>query len=135
MYEYDEYYYDYGYGEGSGIFGTIMLLIYLAVIIATVVAVWRIYKKANRPGWAAIVPFYNMYTLYDIVWGSGIKFLLLLIPIYNIILTIQTNLRLAKSFGKSTGFGIGLILIPPVFLMMLGFGKAEFVGVDGKEVQ
>ena len=107
------------------------LIPWLIFLVAVVVAMWKIFKKADRPGWAAIIPFYNTYTLYDIVWGNGIKFLLLLIPIYNIVLTIQTNLRLAKAFGKSTGFGVGLTFLAPIFFLILGFGKAEFVGLDG----
>lgn len=107
------------------------LIPWLIFLVAVVVAMWKIFKKADRPGWAAIIPFYNTYTLYDIVWGNGIKFLLLLIPIYNIVLTIQTNLRLAKAFGKGTGFGVGLTFLAPIFFLMLGFGKAEFVGLDG----
>ena len=111
------------------------LIPWLIFLVAVVVAMWKIFKKANRPGWAAIIPFYNTYTLYDIVWGNGIKFLLLLIPIYNIVLTIQTNLRLAKAFGKGTGFGVGLTFLAPIFFLMLGFGKAEFVGLDGAAEQ
>lgn len=121
---YDNYYYYYlKYTIGSMMPG-------LVIAAVLVVALWKIFKKANKPGWAAIIPFYNTYVLYDIVWGRGIKFLLLLIPIYNIVLTIQTNLRLAKAFGKGTGFGIGLTLLSPIFMMILGFGKAEFVGTD-----
>ena len=111
------------------------LIPWLIFLVAVVVAMWKIFKKANRPGWAAIIPFYNTYTLYDIVWGNGIKFLLLLIPIYNIVLTIQTNLRLAKAFGKGTGFGVGLTFLTPIFFLMLGFGKAKFVGLDGAAEQ
>ena len=106
------------------------LIPWLIFLVAVVVAMWKIFKKADRPGWAAIIHFYNIYTLYDIVWGNGIKFLLLLIPIYNIVLTIQTNLRLAKAFGKGTGFGVGLTFLAPVFLLILGFGKSEFVGLN-----
>lgn len=121
---YDNYYYYYlKYTIGSMMPG-------LVIAAVLVVALWKIFKKANKPGWAAIIPFYNTYVLYDIVWGRGIKFLLLLIPIYNIVLAIQTNLRLAKAFGKGTGFGIGLTLLSPIFMMILGFWKAEFVGTD-----
>ena len=111
------------------------LIQWLIFLVAVVVAIWKIFKTADRPGWAAIIPFYSIYTQSDIVWGNGIKFLLLLIPIYNIVLTIQTNLRLAKAFGKGTGFGVGLTFLAPIFFLMLGFGKAEFVGLDGAAEQ
>lgn len=103
---------------------------WIILIVVGCVGMWKIFKKANRPAWAAIIPFYNIYMTYDIVWGNGIKFLLLCIPIYNIILAVQTNIRLAKAFGKGTGFGIGLTVLSPVFLLILGFGKSEFVGLN-----
>lgn len=61
--------------------------------------------------------------------GNGIKFLLLLIPIVNIFIAIKTQIKLAKSFGKDTGFVIGLIFFAPIFYAILGFGDAEYLGV------
>lgn len=126
---YDDYYYGSMVDDMiSGVMFFVVLLLILAVVL--IVAQWKIFKKANRPGWAAIVPFYHSYVLYDIVWGSGIKFLLLLIPTYNVVLATETKLRLAKVFGKSTGFGVGLALLSPIFMMVLGFGEAKYVGTD-----
>ena len=125
-------YYDYGYGYGALIASMAQYIVIFAVLC---IALWKIFKKAGRHGWAALIPFYNMYVLFDIVWGKGIKFLMLLIPIYNIILSVKTMLRLAKEFGKSTGFGVGLIFLSPIFLLILGFGKAEYIGVEGLAYQ
>ena len=101
-----------------------------AVSILGVIAMWLIFKKAGENGWKAIIPFYNSYILFKLVWGNGWKFLLLLIPIYNIILYIQTEIRLAHAFGKSTGFGWGLVLLNVVFMCILGFGDAQYQGVQ-----
>ena len=60
--------------------------------------------------------------------GNGIKFLLLLIPIVNIVIAIKTNIKLAKAFGKDTGFAIGLIFLTPIFYAILGFGDAQYLG-------
>lgn len=102
-------------------------LVISAFIIVSIVAMWEVYSKAGRPGWAAIVPFYSEYVLFDVVYGNGLKFLLLLVPLYNIYLGIKVKLDLAKAFGKSAGFGVGLIFLSPVFLSMLAFGDAQYV--------
>ena len=126
---YDDYYgYGYGYSIIAGL--AIYFVIFAVLGVIQIVASWKVYKKAGRPGWASIIPFYNLYILFDIVYGSGVKFLLLLIPIYNIILYIKTMLKLAKVFGKTSGFGVGLIFLYPIFLMILGFGKAEYIGFE-----
>lgn len=99
------------------------------VSILILVATWMIFKKAGEAGWKAIIPFYNTYTLFKLTWGNGWKFLLLLIPIYGIIVYIQTQIKLAHAFGKSTGFGWGLVLVSVVFMCILGFGDAQYQGI------
>ena len=96
-----------------------------------IVAMWILFKKAGKPGWAAGVPFYDQYTLYEITWGNGWRFLMLLIPIYNIVLAILTYIRLAKAFGKDEGYAVGLVFLPQVFVPMLAFGSAAYHGVPG----
>lgn len=117
----------------AGVAGTVLVLclIALAVGILMIIAQWRIFSKAGEPGWASLIPIYNLYVLYKITWGSGIRFLLLLIPLYNIILAIQTNIRLARAFGKGDGFAVGLIFLPGIFMLILGFGGAQYCGVPG----
>ncbi len=103
-------------------------LLYLAVAILVIVSVWMIFEKANQPGWASIIPFYNVYVLFEIAFGSGIKFLWLLVPLANIYFIIMVYIKLAHSFGKSTGFGIGLLFLSPIFLPMLAFSDAYYIG-------
>ncbi len=97
--------------------------------VLAIVAMWMIFVKANEPGWAAIIPFYNLYVLFKITWGSGWKFLLMLIPIANIVFAILTMIKLAKAFGKGGGFAVGLIFLSLIFYCILAFGSAQYVGV------
>ena len=107
-------YYDYYTYSSPPTFNPLPTIISLVLCVFVLVCMWIVFRKAGKPGWAAIVPFYNLYVLFDITWGSGMRFLLLLIPIYNIILGIQTQVRLARAFGKSGGFGFpALHLHPP----------------------
>lgn len=116
----------YGGAGGGDIFSLIIGIVVALVMIA---GMWKMFSKAGEPGWASIIPFYNAYVLFKITWGSGIKFLLLLIPIANIVVVIMTQIKLAKAFGKSTGFAVGLILLPPIFYVILGFDSSEYLGV------
>lgn len=100
-----------------------------AVSVFILVCMWKIFVKAGEPGWAAIIPFYNTYVLFKITWGSGWKWLLLLIPLVNVVIYILTMIKLAKAFGKSSGYGVGLALLGIVFTPMLAFGDAEYLGV------
>ena len=112
MNDYYDYYDYYGYGSTPAAVSIVPTIISLVLCVFVLVCMWIIFRKANKPGWAAIVPFYNLYVMFEITWGSGWRFLLMLIPIYNIILSIQTQIRLAKAFGKGGGFAAGLIFLP-----------------------
>ncbi len=103
-------------------------LISLIVAVITLVAMWKVFEKAGKAGWKCIIPIYNAYCMFDIAWGKGWFFLLMCIPFVNIAVGIILALKMAKAFGKGTGFGIGLLLIAPVFYMILGFGDAQYVG-------
>lgn len=124
-------YYDYYSYSSPPAYNPVFTIISLVLCVFVLVCMWIIFRKAGKPGWAAIVPFYNLYVLFDITWGSGMRFLLL-IPIYNIILSIQTQVRLAKAFGKSGGFAAGLVFLPYIFIPLLAFGKETYQGVPVK---
>lgn len=125
-------YYDYYNYSSPPTFNPLPTIISLVLCVFVLVCMWIVFRKAGKPGWAAIVPFYNLYVLFDITWGSGMRFLLLLIPIYNIILGIQTQVRLARAFGKSGGFAAGLVFLPYIFIPLLAFGKETYQGVPVK---
>ena len=96
--------------------------------VISIVALWMLFSKAGEAGWKALIPFYNGYIEFKIVYGNGWKFLLLLVPILNIILSIAFMIRLAHAYGKSTAFGIGLIFLSPIFMLILAFGDSTYEG-------
>ena len=118
---------DYSY-EKTGALAAIggIYFFYLAVTVITVVSLWKIFTKAGEPGWAAIVPFYNLYVLFKITWGSGWKFLLMLIPIVGFVFLFIALFKLAAAFGRSAGFGVGLIFLSYIFLPILAFSNSEY---------
>ena len=109
----------------------IIFFIWLAVVVLSIAGMWKTFQKAGRPGWAAIIPFYNMFVLTEIAQLSVVWFILLFIPIGNIIAAIMISIKIAENFGKSGGFGIGLWLLPVIFYPMLGFGDAKYQGTAG----
>jgi len=111
-------------GAGVGI----LIIVYIAVIVFEIAALWQTFVKAGHPGWAAIIPFYNYYVLLKIVGRPGWWLILYFIPIVNIIVWIIVAIDLAKSFAKSTGFAVGLILLSFIFIPILGFGPSSYVG-------
>lgn len=104
------------------------------ICILALIAMWKIFSKAGQGGWKVLIPIYNVYTLCKIADGNGWKFLLLLIPIVNVVYAIMLDFRLAKSFGKGIGFGFGLLFLPTIFTLILGFGSASYVGPKGLAV-
>ena len=108
--------------------GALFFLIYFAVIVIILMGYWKMFIKAGKPGWAAIVPIYNVITLCEIVGRPAWWVILFFIPLANMYALIMISIDLAKSFGKDTGYAVGLILLPIVFIPMLGFGSAEYKG-------
>lgn len=118
-----------GGGSAAGaIVGCMFLLVYLALIVVVIAGMWKMFAKAGQPGWAAIVPIYNIYILCKIVGRPGWWVLLLLIPIVSIIFAIILCVDLAKAFGKGVGFAVGIIFLGFIFIPILGFGKAQYQG-------
>src|SRR5437762_11828809 len=111
-------------GGGSPVPGIIGLLIALLVIVAT----WKVFTKAGQPGWASIIPIYNLYVWCKIVGRPWWWILLMLIPFVNFIVAIILCIDLAKSFGKGVGFGLGLAFLGIIFFPILGFGSAQYQG-------
>jgi hypothetical protein len=111
-------------GGGSPIPGIIGLLVALLMIVA----MWKVFAKAGQPGWASIIPIYNLYIWCKIVGRPAWWIILMLIPLVNIIVGIVLCIDMAKSFGKGVGFGIGLVFLGIIFLPLLGFGSAQYQG-------
>lgn len=106
----------------------IVLLIQLALVALIVASWWVVFQKAGQPGWAAIIPIFNLYILCKVAGRPGWWVILFLIPLVNIIVSVVLSIDLAKSFGKGTGFGIGLWLLGIIFYPVLAFGSAEYQG-------
>lgn len=115
----------------SGIAILIIGLIYLGVIGLVIASWWKIFEKAGKPGWAAIVPIYSAIMMLEIIGKPTWWLLMFFIPFVNIVFAIWMTNMLSKSFGKEEGYTVGLILLGFVFLPMLAFGDAHYVGPAG----
>jgi uncharacterized membrane protein YhaH (DUF805 family) len=113
---------------GEAIGSIIGATIGLAITVVALAGMWKMFQKAGRPGWAAIIPFYNFYVLLKICGRPGWWLVLFLIPLVNIVIVVITMLDLAKAFGKGVGFALGLIFLSPIFYCILGFGDARYQG-------
>ena len=110
----------------GSLFGFIFGLLYLALIIAVFVGMWKMFEKAGKPGWASLIPIYNIIVLHEIVGRELVKILFFFIPLVNIYFAITLYISLAKSFGKrETSEYILTIFFAPFYL---GFGSAQYVG-------
>lgn len=109
-----------------------MMLIWLAVIVVEFAAMWLMFQKAGQPGWAAIIPIYNIIVMLRIVGRPTWWILLYFIPVVNFVIAIVLMLDLARSFGKGTGFGLGLVFLSFIFVPILGFGSAAYIGPGGR---
>jgi uncharacterized membrane protein YhaH (DUF805 family) len=108
-----------------------ILALYLVVFIGVIAGMWKVFTKAGKPGWAAIVPFYNTYTMLEIAGRPGWWLLLFFVPGVQLIIAILIGIDIAKSFGKSAAFGVfGLGIFSFVGYPMLGFGKATYQGAN-----
>ena len=104
------------------------LVIYVLVLLVVVAGLWKTFAKAGQPGWAVLVPFYNVYVLTQVAGRPWWWMLLLLVPIVSIVIAFILAIDVAKAFGKGVGFGVGLALLPFIFYPILGFGSAEYQG-------
>lgn len=112
---------------GTGVL-TVYFIFILAILVLTLIAQWKIFTKAGKPGWACLVPFYSSYCMFDIAWGSGWLFLLTFVPCVNFVIMIMLSFKLANAFGKGAGFGVGLVFLPTIFTLILAFSKDEYIG-------
>ena len=110
--------------------GLVVTIVSLVVAVFAIICMWKIYEKADEPGWAAIVPFYNTYVLFKITWGNGWFFLLCMIPFANFVVLIITYWKLAKVFGGGVVEFLLLLFLPVVAFPIMAFGGAEYEGIE-----
>jgi hypothetical protein len=120
--------------DGSGaLFGTTFLVVSLGIILLLLAANWKLYTKAGKPGWTSIVPIYGTIVLLNIV-GRPVWWIIgLFLPVVNIIFPFIIGMDLARSFGKSQAYGIGLVLLAIIFVPMLAFSDAEYQGPSASQ--
>lgn len=104
----------------------VFVLLCLTCMALFIVGQWKVFKKAGYEGWISLIPFYNAYTLSKIVWGNGWLFLLCLIPLGGVIFQIATLAKLAKVFNKGTGFSVGMVFLPVIFMLVLGMSGTSY---------
>lgn len=117
------------YEDGLGTGGWLLVLFIITFYLYTY---WRIFEKAGKPGWAALIPIYNTLVMLEIVGKPWWWFLLFFIPGVNIIFAVWMVNLLSLSFGKSTGFTLGLLFLGFIFYPILAFGLAEYQGPAGR---
>jgi hypothetical protein len=137
----DLFYDDYHFDDVAGFFilGTLLVCWFIAMVCAIIkiIGLWKIFKKANRGGWEAIIPIYSDWVLFEITGYPGWFSLFVLIPgfgpIIMLVFSILAKIRLTKAFNKSDGFAVGLILLEVVFYPILGFDKSKYHKLDKVE--
>ena len=126
MYDYN-YYYDTGAnGAAVGVATGFLIfywIFYLAILVFEIVCMWKIFKKAGKNGWEAIIPIYNIIVLLEITELPMWYIALFFVPFANIYALFKINIELAHKFGKSTGFGVGLVFLSVIFDAILAFSK------------
>jgi hypothetical protein len=120
---------DFDGGGGGAAGGGVFLIVWFLLLILMIAGMWKTFTKAEKPGWAAIIPIYNIVVLCEIA-GRPIWWVIviLLVPCANVILAILLYIDVAKSYGKGAGFGLGLAFLSPIFFPLLGFGDARYLG-------
>jgi len=103
-------------------------IIGLLVAVLVIAGMWKVFTKAGKPGWAAIIPIYNVVVLLQIAGKPLWWIVLLFIPIVNFVIAVMVMISLAKAFGKGTGFALGLLFLSPIFIPILGFSDAQYTG-------
>ena len=99
----------------------------LAVSVLLATGAWYMYEKAGEPGWASIIPIYNLIVMCRIGGKPGWwVVMMLLVPIANIVFIIMLLNAIAKNFGKGPGFTVGLVFLQQIFCAILGYGGASY---------
>lgn len=122
----------YSESDVSSLLGPFMVIL-LAFAFFAIIVMWKIFEKANQPGWAVLIPFYNLYVYTQIVKRPGwwmLLYFLGAVPVLGsiavLVISILDNIRLSRAFGKSDGFAVGLIFLSIIFLAILAFGDAVY---------
>lgn len=123
------------YDGNAAIAGLGFLFFFFAIWLITIIGMWKVFEKAGKPGWAAIIPIYNIIVMLEIT-GQPIWWLFMLfIPLVNIVFAIMLIHSISRSFGQDVGTTLLCLFLPFIGYPMLGFGSARYVGTVGPEVR
>jgi hypothetical protein len=112
--------------ESNGAASGVLVIVYLAVAILVIAGLWKVFTKAGQAGWAAIIPILNTLVILKVVKRPLWWIILFLIPCVNFIAWIIVANDLSKAYGHGVGFTVGLILLGPIFILILGFGDSQY---------
>ena len=116
-----------------------LVIIYIAVVVVEIAGAWMMFAKAGQPGWAAIIPIYNIVVAMRVAQRPAWWTILMFIPLVSLVIAIIVALDIARLFGKSGAFAIGLIFLSFIFIPILGFGSAQYqggsIGQSGPRIQ
>ncbi len=111
------------------------MFVFALVGLVVIIGMWKTFSKAGQPGWAAIIPVYNLVVLFRVAGQSGwlaLTFLLNFIPVIGGLawlgIVIWNHVNVSKRFGHGVGFALGLVFLAPIFWLILGFGSSKYVG-------
>ena len=106
----------------------VFLLVIFSLVLAAfyVYCAWRIFEKAGKPGWAALIPIFNTLIQLEIVQRPLWWVFLMFVPGVNLVITVIIIFDLAKVFGKDNGFAFGLLFLAPIFVPILALGNAVY---------
>jgi hypothetical protein len=103
-----------------------LIVVALAVAAVALAGAWRAFEKAGAPGWAVVIPIYNLFVLVKMAGKEGWWVILFFVPIVFFFVPFIVAIEIAKNFGQPAAFGFGLVLLGAVFWPILGFGDAEW---------
>jgi hypothetical protein len=106
--------------------GPVFWLVWCAIVVFEIAALWKVFQKAGQPGWAAIIPIYNAIVLIQIAGKPVWWVLLYLVPIVNIVVAVIVVHNISKNFGHDVGFTLGLIFLGFIFYPILAWGDSEY---------
>jgi len=109
-------------------FGTTFWIVWCAVVVFEIAAFWKVFTKAGQPGWTSIIPIYNLVVLLQIAGKPIWWILLMLIPVVNIVVAVMVWHAVSTNFGKGVGFTLGLIFLGFIFIPVLAWSDAQYLG-------
>jgi hypothetical protein len=104
----------------------VLALLWWPFVAAAAAGAWLVFAKAGRPGWACLVPVYNGLEFLRVAKLPTRLWVLFLVPLVNMALFAAACVRVARAFRKGPLFAVGLVLLPPVYMAILGMGAARY---------